>query len=199
MRKQVFHTQQNLNTSPNNTTVISRNSAIIALRTIVSLRNIVASSCLMMLFLFNHAVADTIPQLGPHSGPPIQIESRTERLTSSMQVYLSPVTGKPIPANHPDRVSQLMSPIRAQSTTEQSPLVVLTSDKEKGGKFVITGPRFRSHMDVVTLANGETVGQCTIGPGKHLNHPLQSSASNAHQHVHQHHDRNQKLLQNNAL
>lgn len=126
-----------------------------------------AICCVLIMALMDNVLADNIPSLGDSSGPTIEIENRIDRLTSNMQVYLSPVTGRPIPSDHSDRVSQILSPIRAQSPSAASPLTVLTSKKEKGGKFVITGPHFRSHMQA-GIMNGQAVGLCTVGAADHV-------------------------------
>lgn len=99
--------------------------------------------------------------------------NRTQTLKSSMQVYLSPHTGRPMPG--PSYQSgETMTPPRAQVTTQASPLTVLTSSKENGGKFIITGPHFRSQQRV-SIIEGKTIGHCSVG-SHGIEHPL------SHQH-----------------
>lgn len=130
-----------------------------------------AICCVLLMAGFDKTFADEIPSLSSTDGTPLMLESRTQVLKSNMQVYLSPISGRPIPADHADRVSQILSPLRAQAATAQSPLAVMTSQQEKGGKFIITGPHFRSHMHA-SVINGDPVGLCTVSAlGETHTHP----------------------------
>jgi len=159
--------------------------------------------CGLLMAGISSVVADTIPHLAPvqisgataqASPPPVtdtlkSRHTRTEAITSGMQVYLSPTTGRPIAADHMDRVSDIVSPIRAQTSANKSPLTVLTSTKEKGGKFIITGPHFRSHMqagmiDDKAVALCTTTGYTKTGRAGHSTGTSLSLSGTTHSHHH---------------
>lgn len=75
---------------------------------------------------------------------------------SQMQAYLSPETGKPIPAQHPDRVEQITPPVTAfiRNTHEPLPNQIHRSTRTGGGLFQFAGSQQRAFMRSTRTKSG---------------------------------------------
>jgi len=92
-----------------------------------------------------------------HETPP---QPRMASATSRMQVHISPSSGRPIPADHPERVADTISPVRAKTLAPKNPPAVFTNTRENGGKVIITGPYFRTHRQA-GVSDGKVFALCT--------------------------------------